>query len=425
MSNEEFASRIKKLEEDLANKEEIIQSLSDEIANLTAKLEKSRISCEEQISKIAEEQDKMNSIREQRISELQTELAEFKEMLDGNKGIKELQMKASAYKTVMEKRKKEVDTLTSENEKLKVEFEKYKSKLDELKGKGVKELQSLLNKKEAEVAELNIKIAELQSLQSQTITEQQDIVVSFEKQANRIKELEVEIQGKKTEIERLSTGLDAKKMQAYDEFVNQLQSELNEVKTNLLNSERLRDEQSESIERFEAIIEQIQTQIEQQEAVQPHMVQQTIPTQVIPEKPIIFTQPIPAQPIIPEKTLSMQPIIPAKPLSAQPVIPTTYSQPIKPIQATPTAAGSKAVATQLLDSITAKARSGMAAAQLGVEMETIRSQIVEVFEWHPTLFELAAFARRLKQMQPGIPLDPETLQLLIEKIEAWKSRIMS
>ena len=56
-------------------------------------------------------------------------------------------------------------------------------------------------------------------------------------------------------------------------------------------------------------------------------------------------------------------------------------------------------------------------------MEQTRDVIVKIFRWHPALYELATFARRLKKFPEGDALDAETLELLLEKIDEWKNRI--
>lgn len=79
----------------------------------------------------------------------------------------------------------------------------------------------------------------------------------------------------------------------------------------------------------------------------------------------------------------------------------------------------------LLESIKDKVNSDLTANQIANEMEAIRDEIVKIFRWHPTLYELATFARRLKKASAGAPLDAETKQLLPEKIDEWKSRIQA
>jgi hypothetical protein len=101
-------------------------------------------------------------------------------------------------------------------------------------------------------------------------------------------------------------------------------------------------------------------------------------------------------------------------------------------KATPSAAsslppgtGGLAQVIQLLDSIKEKARSNLTSNQLANEMEQTRDTIVKIFRWHPALYELATFARRLKKAPQGANVDAETQQLLLEKIDEWKNRVSS
>ena len=132
------------------------------------------------------------------------------------------------------------------------------------------------------------------------------------------------------------------------------------------------------------------------------------------------TTPAPASPVTPP---------PAKPLTTSPPVVTSPSKPApstKPAPKTPlTGEGPVAEAIQLLETIKDKAASGITGVALAAEMEQIRDTIVKVFRWHPALYELATFARRLKKIPEGTGLDVENLQLLVEKVEEWKTRISS
>ncbi|MHA1130726.1 MAG: hypothetical protein ACTSQQ_07950, partial [Candidatus Helarchaeota archaeon] len=86
--------------------------------------------------------------------------------------------------------------------------------------------------------------------------------------------------------------------------------------------------------------------------------------------------------------------------------------------------GTEAEVIKLLDSIAERAKSGISAAQLGNEMEQIRNKIVEIYQWHPALFELAAFSRRLKASSTETTIDPPILNNLLSQIENWKERIL-
>ena len=404
MSQEE---RIKELRGSVAALQVDLDHTRNELAQERAKFE-------EQISNIAAEQEKMNLERDTRIKLMQTQMEskesrieELQSLLEGNKGLKELQDKFNIQKTLSDKKQKQIDTLTAQNQKLEAQIEKLTSKLNDLKGKGVKELQNELKKKQAEVDELHLKIADIDGLQTEVLIEQKDIIKSFEHQATLNKELETLNQQQKAEIERLSTGLNAQKLKAYDEFVLQLQTDLKAVKNQLTQSEQIRSEQMGSIDKFESMLEQIQNQISQQEATAAAYT----PPPPAPVQPMQAPIPQYAAPIP-----SLQPSPPVAPVAPAPAQ--------APAQIMPPVSGPKAKVIMLFDTILVKAQTGLSAPQLATEMEQIRNQIVEVFEWHPTLFELAAFARRIKNGPPNTPIDPQTVQLLIEKIEAWKQRIL-
>ncbi|MHA1752673.1 MAG: hypothetical protein ACTSYZ_09925 [Candidatus Helarchaeota archaeon] len=77
----------------------------------------------------------------------------------------------------------------------------------------------------------------------------------------------------------------------------------------------------------------------------------------------------------------------------------------------------------LFDSITEKLKSGMLAQQMAQHMEQVRDKIVNIYKWHPTLYELASQARKLKKAGVEDPVDADTYQLLLEKVQEWKQRI--
>jgi hypothetical protein len=126
--------------------------------------------------------------------------------------------------------------------------------------------------------------------------------------------------------------------------------------------------------------------------------------------------PIPSTPSVsPPKTL---PPASAPPISLKPSLP-----PTTPSKQASAVGAPMADVFKLLDSIKEKAKSGITAIQLANEMEQTRDAIVKIFRWHPALYELATFARRLKKYAEGVPLENETRTLLLEKVEEWKNRI--
>jgi hypothetical protein len=138
-----------------------------------------------------------------------------------------------------------------------------------------------------------------------------------------------------------------------------------------------------------------------------------------------YTPPQPLPPISkPPPVTTLKPIppntIPSKPT-------TTIGSPSTSRPAPPPAVAPKegplTEVFKLLDSLKEKAQSGINAIQLANEMEQTRDAIVKIFRWHPALYELATFARRLKKYAEGAPLDNETKTSLLEKVEEWKNRI--
>ncbi len=409
-------SRIKELEAAISEKDNKIKQLDDDLKTLTAKLVVSESDFERQISKIAEEQDKMNAEREAQIKALEIrikmredKIQELEGLLDEKKAVKELQDKNKILKSLNDKNKKEIDSINSENEKLRQEIEKLSNKLKGVKS--IKELESIIEKKDGEIHELNLKLLDVAGIQSELKGEQDEIATAFEKQQTRIRELEEINTQQQQQITDLSVGLDAQKIQAYDNFVQQLQTELNEVKSQLTNSERLRGEQASSIEKFEAILGQIQEQIDEKEAAAAAAAANPPPIQAA-QVPVM-----PPQPVQPHFTPAPPQLTPA-----QLGVPAPVRAPVPPA-ATSTDAP-RAEAIKLLDSIISEINRGLSAPQIGAYMEEVRNKIVEVFQWHPTLFELAAFAKRLSDSPPG-PVDPDNLAMLLDKINAWKKRILS
>ncbi|MBD3228865.1 MAG: hypothetical protein GF329_11820 [Candidatus Lokiarchaeota archaeon] len=79
----------------------------------------------------------------------------------------------------------------------------------------------------------------------------------------------------------------------------------------------------------------------------------------------------------------------------------------------------------LFDNITENLKKGLTAQQMATLMENTRDKIVKIYKWHPTLYELATRARKLKKYGAEDPIDSETYQLLLEKVQEWKERIKS
>ncbi|TFF88633.1 MAG: hypothetical protein EU550_00945 [Promethearchaeota archaeon] len=79
----------------------------------------------------------------------------------------------------------------------------------------------------------------------------------------------------------------------------------------------------------------------------------------------------------------------------------------------------------LLDNITVNLKKGLTAQQMAKFMEDTRDKIVKLYKWHPIIYEMATRARKLKKFGTEDPIDSETYQLLLEKVQEWKERIKS
>jgi len=77
---------------------------------------------------------------------------------------------------------------------------------------------------------------------------------------------------------------------------------------------------------------------------------------------------------------------------------------------------------QLLESIKGKINDNVGV--LVNSMENIRDEIVKIYKFHPALYELGTFARKLKKYPALEKLDPDLSNLLIDKINEWKKRLV-
>ncbi|NVM02892.1 MAG: hypothetical protein HWN67_11180 [Candidatus Helarchaeota archaeon] len=97
-------------------------------------------------------------------------------------------------------------------------------------------------------------------------------------------------------------------------------------------------------------------------------------------------------------------------------------KPAKPTSATEPTEEVPEEVLLLFEEISNAVVSNVTANELANAMNTARENIIKVFKWHPVLYELASFSRRIQKMPEG-PLDAEITSLLLEKIEDWKNRI--
>lgn len=79
---------------------------------------------------------------------------------------------------------------------------------------------------------------------------------------------------------------------------------------------------------------------------------------------------------------------------------------------------------KIFDGISDAVISKISAKELFDLMNQARDSIIKVYRWHPVLYELASFARRVQKLSEDQPLDNEISTLLIEKINDWKNRIV-
>lgn len=75
----------------------------------------------------------------------------------------------------------------------------------------------------------------------------------------------------------------------------------------------------------------------------------------------------------------------------------------------------------LLDSI--KPKMNLPVQDLARFIEFIRDKIVKVFKFHPALYELGTFARKVKKYPSNSLLDADLTNLLNDKINEWKKRL--
>ncbi|MHA1784991.1 MAG: hypothetical protein ACTSVY_12145 [Candidatus Helarchaeota archaeon] len=62
--------------------------------------------------------------------------------------------------------------------------------------------------------------------------------------------------------------------------------------------------------------------------------------------------------------------------------------------------------------------------QLAIFMENTRDEIVKIYKFHPALYELGTFARKLRKYPPNTTLEPDIMNLLVDKINEWKKRLV-
>ncbi len=369
---DELKLELKKSKELLTIKENTIDDLNSEITAITNELNESREKFEEEISKTAEKLITLETSKDETINKLKSEIntnqnkmkdleklvgkkeAEKDEVMIQMADLKGLQteflteqkkivghfgdqdLKIKEQESILRKKQDVINKLKSELGKI-----QPKAKEDKEKTKLISELQVILDQKDAQIHQLmmdleNYRNAEQKLHNLQSLNEEQ-------KMSNR------------------------QKVQGYESFILTLQTELKDVREQLFESETLRAEQQGSIERFEALIGQVQTQMDHKES---------------------YTQ------------------------SAPPA----YS-------ASASGGGSADAVKYFFDSLIEKVKSNISALQLASAMSQTRERVEKILPRHGVLLELSTLARQLQEYPEGSGLDTETQALLLAKVEEWKSII--
>ncbi|NVM04976.1 MAG: hypothetical protein HWN67_21825 [Candidatus Helarchaeota archaeon] len=113
---------------------------------------------------------------------------------------------------------------------------------------------------------------------------------------------------------------------------------------------------------------------------------------------------------------------PPKPSKKLKIIPTEIPPPSKraPI---PIKVG-KTVPVEVLDLLDSlKSKIETPAVKFAEYMEWVRDEIVRIYKFHPAIYELGTFARKLKKYPQNMKIDPDIIALLFDKIDEWKQRI--
>ncbi len=84
----------------------------------------------------------------------------------------------------------------------------------------------------------------------------------------------------------------------------------------------------------------------------------------------------------------------------------------------------KTVPAEVLDLLdTLKTKIELPAVKFAALMEEVRDEIVRIYKFHPAIYELGTFARKLRKYPQNMKIDPDVLTMLFDKIEEWKRRI--
>ena len=82
------------------------------------------------------------------------------------------------------------------------------------------------------------------------------------------------------------------------------------------------------------------------------------------------------------------------------------------------------IVLEVFDLIEQRAQRGEPADALAKIIENGRDTISKSWKWHPQLYEVGTFARKLKKYPPNKAPDQQILKVLFEKIEEWKQKMV-
>ncbi|NHI92511.1 MAG: hypothetical protein EAX96_08400 [Candidatus Lokiarchaeota archaeon] len=82
------------------------------------------------------------------------------------------------------------------------------------------------------------------------------------------------------------------------------------------------------------------------------------------------------------------------------------------------------IVTEVFDLIVQRAERGETAIALAKLLENGRDTISKSWKWHPTLYEVGTFARKLRKYPEGKQADESVIKVLFQKIEEWKTKMV-
>ncbi|MHA1797034.1 MAG: hypothetical protein ACTSVY_01190 [Candidatus Helarchaeota archaeon] len=82
------------------------------------------------------------------------------------------------------------------------------------------------------------------------------------------------------------------------------------------------------------------------------------------------------------------------------------------------------IVTEVFDLLIQRAERGETAVALAKLLENSRDTISKSWKWHPTLYEVGTFARKLRKYPEGKQADEQILKILFQKIEEWKTKMV-